>query len=323
MGGRRAGVSTEVPTSCRGSNTGEHTTRTHRRSRIGVSPASTSTPSTGEVDRQVRYGVGFRYRVGVTDAYFKTDDGVWFRPSDYCRGPWDPRACHAGPPMALMVRAIEGIGSSHRLARLTVELARPIPMAGFRVEATIRNQGRSVTTSQADILDDEKVYARAFAMHLRTREHLDCTTAPVDAPDLARSIPGPFPITETRHGLSAFPDSLEVRYDPGREGGPGGPTTLWMKALPILADEEPSGFQRICPLADSGNGISFNDYLDRVLFVNPELTLSLHREPVGEWFCSRAVSHWEPDGVGLADAELFDTTGHVGRALQSLLLDPA
>jgi hypothetical protein len=49
----------------------------------------------------------------------------------------------------------------------------------------------------------------------------------------------------------------------------------------------------------------------------------LHREPVGEWFGIQAVSHWQPDGIGMADALLFDTEGAVGRALQTLLIRPA
>ena len=99
---------------------------------------------------------------------------------------------------------------------------------------------------------------------------------------------------------------------------------MWMRtAVPILVDEEPSPFQKICPLADSGNGISYNDYLDRIHFLNTDLTVSVHREPVGDWFCSRAISHWQADGTGVADAELFDRAGPVGRALQHVLLMPA
>jgi hypothetical protein len=70
------------------------------------------------------------------------------------------------------------------------------------------------------------------------------------------------------------------------------------------------------------HGISFNEYLDRVLFVNPDL-LSVHRQPEGEWLGAKVVSHWGNNGIGMADAELFDTTGPVGRATQNLLLDPA
>lgn len=259
----------------------------------------------------------------MADAYFHTSDGVWFRPTDHSRGPWDPDACHAGPPIGLMVRASENLVPSQRLSRITVELTRPIPMSGFRVQAETGRTGRSVSTSVAEIVDDDRVYARAHAIHLRTRDPFDCSTATVDVPDLADAVPGPFPITRTRHGLPAFPESLEVRYDPAESQGAGGPTTMWLRALPLLADEEPSGFQRLCPLADSGNGISYNDYLDRVLFVNPDLTVALHRRPEGEWFCSRVRSHWQPDGVGMSDAELFDTTGPIGRAVQTLLLDPA
>jgi Thioesterase-like superfamily len=260
----------------------------------------------------------------VTDPYFVTRDGSWFSPTDLCRGPWDVDACHAGPPTGLMVRALEHLVPNGLLSRLTVELTRPVPMSGFMVQAEVRRPGRSVMTTEAEIFDEDHVYARATGLHLRRlAEPLPCRTADVDVPDFARAVPGPFPIRSTRHDLPAFNTSVEVRYDPAGSQGVGGPTTIWMKVPPLLADEEPTGLQRLCPLADSGNGISYNDYLDRVLFLNADLTVAIHRQPVGEWFCSRVASHWESTGVGLADAELFDLDGHVGRALQTLLLQPA
>jgi hypothetical protein len=260
----------------------------------------------------------------MTDAYFTTPDGVWFRPTEHARGPWDPVACHAGPPTALMVRALEQLTSAQRLARINVELLRPIPTGGFRVQAEVRRPGRSVTLSEAEIFDDDHIYARAYGMHLRQLDDLDCSTAPFERPDLDAAVPGPFPLHETVHGLHSFPDTVDVRYDPAGSQGTGGPTLMWMRTkVPILADEEASPFQRICPLADSGNGISYNDFLDRVLFVNPDLSVSLHRDPVGDWFCSKVVSHWQRDGTGIADAELFDIDGPVGRAVQNLLLMPS
>lgn len=260
----------------------------------------------------------------VSATYFEAPDGTWFEPTDFCRGPWDPRACHAGPPLGLMIRAIEHLDLDQRLSRITVEIRRPIPMAGFSIVAAIQRRGRAVTTTEAEIRDGEnRLIAQTRALHIRVREEFDCTTAPVDAPLLENALPGPFPITDTRHGLTAFSDSLEVRYDPGGSQGTGGPTTLWMRSLPLLPGEQPSGFQRITPLVDSGNGITFNDYLDQVLFINPDLTAAFHREPQGEWLCSRARSHWQPDGIGLSTAELFDTAGHIGIAIQTLKLDPA
>jgi hypothetical protein len=256
-------------------------------------------------------------------AYFLTDDGAWFTPTDNCRGPWDPMACHAGPPTGLMVREVERLVPNGRLTRIMVEVLRPIPMTGFRVQAEVRRPGRKAIATEAEIFDDERVYARMFGLHLRTLEPIHLPTDDVVHPELGRAVPGPFPISTTLHDLPTFSESIEVRYDPAQSQGTGGPTTVWMRTVPLLADEEPSGFQRVCPLADSGNGISYNRYLDESLFVNPDLVVALSREPRGEWLCSRVRSVWEPDGIGLTDAELFDTDGLVGRAIQTLLIDPA
>jgi hypothetical protein len=112
---------------------------------------------------------------------------------------------------------------------------------------------------------------------------------------------------------------VEVRYPPGQDPEPG-PTTVWMRALPLLPDETPSPFQRICPLADCGNAIGRNAEPAEMGFMNVDLTIVLHRDPIGEWLGSRAVSRWEPTGIGMADALLFDGGGVVGRAVQTLLL---
>lgn len=253
----------------------------------------------------------------MTEAYFTTDDGNWFRPTELARGPWDPLSCHAGPPTGLVVRALERLVPHQRLARLTIDLMRPIPLAGFRVQAEVRRPGRSVTLAEAEILDDEVVFARGSAQFLRRSEPIGVETAPFDLPLFEDSVPGPFPIGL---GHTGFPTSVEVRYDPSGSRGTGGPTVIWMRTVPLLPDEEPSGFQRLCPLADSGNGISYNEYLDRMSFVNPDLTILVHRPPVGEWIGARMISHWQGDGTGLADSELFDTGGPVGRAVQGLLL---
>ena len=151
-------------------------------------------------------------------------------------------------------------------------------------------------------------------------ERLDNTDH--STPRLADAEPGEFPIGPSRHGLPGFRDAVEVRYPEGEDHHPGA-TTVWMRTVPLLPDEEPSPFQRICPLADCGNAFSRHAEPDRVQFVNTDLVIALHRDPVGEWLGSNVASTWHPDGVGLADALLFDDEGAVGRALQTLLLRPA
>ena len=108
-----------------------------------------------------------------------------------------------------------------------------------------------------------------------------------------------------------------------REPGPGAPDGVDEHRRPAARTRRPSPFQRICPLADCGNAFSRHFEPNEVMFVNPDLTIALHRDPVGDWFGSKAVSQWQPTGIGLADALLFDDLGPVGKALQTMILRPA
>ncbi|HKJ54464.1 MAG TPA: thioesterase family protein [Nitriliruptoraceae bacterium] len=258
------------------------------------------------------------------EAYFSTTDGTWFVPSDLARGPWDPDACHGGPPTALLIRAIEHLGLAHRLTRLTVALHRPVPMAGFGVRATTDHAGRTAATATATIEDGNGRRCVTANALLITPEALRTPSAPIDAPVFADAVPGAFTVRSDRHdGLRFFSHSTDVRHQPGAgDWHPTdlGPATMWMRTVPIVAGEEPSPLQKLGPLADCANGISFNAPVEEVSCVNPDLTLTLLREPVGDWFASRAATHSGNDGIGFSDAHLFDTEGLVGRVTQSLVL---
>jgi hypothetical protein len=79
----------------------------------------------------------------------------------------------------------------------------------------------------------------------------------------------------------------------------------------------------VAAVADFGNGVSW--VLSRTAgwqFINPDLTLGLHRMPAGEWVC-RGRHRVEANGIGQAHSRLWDERGALGRAIQSLLLDRA
>lgn len=254
---------------------------------------------------------------------FFTVDGEWFRPTVLSRGPWSEHACHAGPPTGLLARAAEQLVPDQQLVRLTVELTKPIPFSGFRIESSVVRSGRMVSTTTHTIIDEsDEPVTSARAMHVTAGEPHDFPTIDVETPRFDDATVGGFPIAVAPHGHTMFTSAVEMRYPPGQDNKPG-PTTAWMRTCPLLPDETPSGFQRICPLADCGNAISRNAHLDRVTFVNSDLTLQLFREPVGEWQGTRSRSFWEPTGIGLSDSLLFDRDGAVGRALQTVLLRPA
>ena len=97
----------------------------------------------------------------------RADGSEWFTPTDHARGPWDPDACHGGPPTGLLVRALEQAAPGMRLARVSVDIGRPVPMAGFTIRAEVTRGGRATANTSAAILDgDGKVRATAIGMHL-------------------------------------------------------------------------------------------------------------------------------------------------------------
>jgi len=263
----------------------------------------------------------------VADTFFTVTvdgDDEWFVPTDHTRGPWDPASCHAGPPAGLLARAFERLVPTMRLARVTLDLTRPIPMAGFRIESEVVRAGRSVATARATIVDaDGAARVTASGLYVATASDpvLDRTLGIVDTPALADAEPGDFPIApavdERPPGFNGA--GIAVRYPPG-DGPTPGPTTMWMRTVDLLPHEPMSPFQRVCPLADCGNALSRHTEPWDVAFVNVDLTIVLHRDPVGEWIGTRVASHWQPTGVGLADATLFDDAGPVGTALQAMLL---
>lgn len=266
---------------------------------------------------------------GAPAAFFASPDGRWFEPTELARGPWDAEACHAGPPTGLLARASELAVPGQPLVRLTVDLVRAVPMAGFALEAEVTRAGRTVSTTLLRLLGaDGREVLSARGLHVASYAAgpggtglAPVPTADVVGPVLADAVPGPFPIGSTLHGLPCFTDAVETAYPPGHDGSPG-PSTLWMRAPRLLADEEPSPFQRVCPLADCGNAVSRNEEVGRLGFVNADLTVALHRRPEGEWFALESVSHWHGDGHGTSDSVLHDARGPVGRAVQTLLLRP-
>jgi Thioesterase-like superfamily len=86
--------------------------------------------------------------------------------------------------------------------------------------------------------------------------------------------------------------------------------------------EEPTGLQRLLTVADSGNGVSGRLDPREWLFINPELTVHLHREPGGEWIGLDANTVIGPAGVGTAFSVLHDCSGPVGRGAQALMIRP-
>jgi len=90
--------------------------------------------------------------------------------------------------------------------------------------------------------------------------------------------------------------------------------------VPLLEDEPLSPLCRVCAIADFGNGVS-GLFRGTHTYINPDLTVYLHRYPETEWVCLDASTVAQPHGVGLAESLLRDERGPIGRSLQSLIIE--
>jgi Thioesterase-like superfamily len=251
-------------------------------------------------------------------ALFVPEGDAW-RPGPLARGPWDPGALHGGPPAALLARALERLpapGPVH-VARVTVELLRPVPFAPLAIAAEVVRLGRSVQLCAATLQAGGRELARASAVRIRRAD------APVTAPAAPDPPPGP-PAAGRWHPLPpGIPsdtfggDAVEARWLQGDWGV--GPGMVWMRLrVPLVPGESPTPLQRALATADFGNGVSAALPWRSHLFINPDLTVYLERPPAGEWVGLAAVTRVEPEGVGVAESVLYDERGRIGRALQAL-----
>ena len=254
-------------------------------------------------------------------AYLALHDGS-YRATALTRGPWDPKHQHAGPPIALAARAIERVAARLELthiARLTANLLRPIPIGRLAIEVQTDYAGRNAAHFSATLNAGGKEVARFTALVQRETEvtfPAELTGHPLpQAPrPVEQSAAAKFPFDATQTGYQDFIDS---RVAEGRMFR--GPSAVWIRMqYPLVAGEEPSAFQRVAVAADSTNGISAVLDFRHYVFVNADLTINLLRVPRGEWICLEARTLLGPRGGGLAEARIFDASGLVGRATQSL-----
>ena len=249
-------------------------------------------------------------------------DPIRFESTELTRGPWSPDAQHAGPPSALLAHAVERCEPrpGFQIGRLAVEILGPVPLAPLTAQTRVARPGRSVELIEAQLSTDRGPVMRATAWRFKLAEpalDIDDAMVPTGSqPGPDQGVSSEFPALQP----IGFHTAIEYRFVKGSFLDPG-PATCWIRLrYPIVAGTTPSPLERTMAAADSGNGISATLDWSKYLFINTDLTVSLHRQPVGEWVCLDAVTHPQPHGIGLAESALYDETGPLGRATQTLLL---
>jgi acyl-CoA thioesterase len=247
----------------------------------------------------------------ATEAFFRHADGV-FSPSEEARGPWDPNSLHGRVLVGLLARTFEQDhgDEAFQCSRLTTELFRLPPFAPLEVTSEVIRDGRRIRVIDGSVTAEGVELARARAVMLRRAEQpAGRVWGPPawDAPD-----PDAVPAPEPREGMSPM---WETRAIQGTRFGDVVQKRAWLRETRALVEGEPmTPFLRAAVAADFTN--PFANSGDRGLeFVNADVTLYLHRYPTDEWLGFEVAGHHSTDGVAVAECQLYDRHGQIGRSL--------
>ncbi|MEO0982524.1 MAG: thioesterase family protein [Pseudomonadota bacterium] len=245
--------------------------------------------------------------------YFKGDIAT---ATSHGAGPWDPTMLHGGAPTGLIVRVLEDLPSAVpvRLARLTVDLMRPVPIGDLAIETQVTREGRNIQTADITLSANGKPVARASALKIR-KEMFDLPKA--------AALPGPAAALSAasaeRLNQTGFNSAVEMREADATP--PGAAAAVWFRIdRPFFDDRETTPLMRAAATGDYCNGFGSPLDFETWTFINADLTLHFAREPVGEWMMLAANGWIGPEGRGVAYGELADEQGFFGRATQSLVI---
>jgi len=250
------------------------------------------------------------------EAIFRVD-GANVVTSPHAAGPWDPNMQHGGAPSSLVVWAAEQIPTPApmQIARATIDLMRPVPVAALTIETEVLREGRKIQLCAVRLKANGVLTVAATVLKIRRQEQP--LPGDVVEPLLDVAMPEQSRIEPQN---SPFGLGMTIRAARGRFGGVG-PGAIWYRAdRPLVEDRAISQAMRAVAASDFCNASSALDW-HKWTFLNADLTVSMAREPVGEWVLLDAVSWIGPDGAGLASARLADTKGYFGRCSQSLVIE--
>ena len=253
----------------------------------------------------------------MTEAFYQRLDATRVRSTPHTNGPWQEGLQHAGPPAALLLRAVRELPGLP--ARLSYDIFAPVPVADLLVTSEILRPGRKVALVQASLAAadaPERPLMRLTAWLLRQAKDVVAATPVAQAP----AAPGS-PMARAAGWHAGYLDAIAWSWVDGAFEQPG-PATVWTQLLVDLVEGEPTDpLDHLAIVADSASGISAVASPRDLLFVNTDLTLHLTRMPTGEAIWLRAQSALDPAGVGRANGELGDGDGLVATSAQCLFVD--
>ncbi|WP_030174812.1 thioesterase family protein [Streptomyces sp. NRRL S-813] len=258
-----------------------------------------------------------------TGSYYTRIDTSRYKPTAHAGGAWDPDEQHFSPLGGLVAHAIDRHlaarpdGGRLLLARISYDILGRLALDECEIQVETVRPGRTIELLEATVRIADRPVVRARAWLLAALD-----TSAVAGDPAERLTPperlAPWPMSDLWPG--GYIASLDVRPLtpplPGR-------TTAWVSTpLALVAGEPSSPLASYLALVDTANGIAVRQPPTAWMFPNVDLTVHLHRQPVGDWTGLDTTVTFGPSGQGLTSTVLHDITGPVGHAQQILTVRP-
>lgn len=243
---------------------------------------------------------------------FFVADGDLFVPTDRSRGPWDAESLHGRVIAGLLAHQVEAHHAAEDFvfARFTVDMFRVAPYRPVAITTSVARDGNRIKVVDATMLCDGVEVARASAVLLRKSDEPHGRVWNSPEPPMVE------PLSASVRERPA-PTERDLAWDTRIVGGgfgTGERMEAWLRQLcPTVAGADPSPFVRAAGASDFAHPTT-NSGDSGLSYINADITLYLHRPPVGEWFGFRSLSHENAEGVAVGEAAVFDEAGAVGRA---------
>lgn len=247
-------------------------------------------------------------------------------PTGRARSAWGDALVHGGPVAGLLGRCIERefVEPGWRLARLTIDLFRPVPLAPLFVRTESVRSGRRIHAVAASLVSSGVEITRASAVVLRAADEPYVLPAlpPEDRPPDPPA-PGPAEPLAGRIDFVGFHTTVEAQWTRGTISTRNGRRAAWMRVpVPLVEGEATSPLSHVAALSDFGNALGGVSLSGGVGMINVDITLYLHRIPQGEWVHLSTVGRPEATGLGIVDTLVSDMAGPAGRVVQATLANP-
>src|SRR3954462_2323281 len=154
---------------------------------------------------------------GEGSLFERVDEGLVL-PTELARGPWNPGALHGGPVAAVIAQAVEEViddGVDWFVARLTVDIERPVPLEPLAIDTVVSRPGRKVSIVDATVTlaATGMVLARARALRIRSANIAMPYEDPLVGPWLQREPAPQGPEHGAHHDITSTIDYVAFHAD--------------------------------------------------------------------------------------------------------------